>query len=739
MRKSILFLILFTCILFAAGGIEAKGADFNLVLHAGQISLLDRTGNRMPAVSGQFISSTKFSSIEIGDNSAVFLQREGQLYQIRSAGIVPLEKIGQQSSVPYRKAIQFLKGLVTPRRFIKQTRVRGDPKPPIEDDSSFFEWQWQQIVQESTDGTSQFSADTLLAVAAWYEQKGNQARVAYILERLNTTGQQRNEFYQQLRQESFRGTTLADINQEVDNTKRRIASTVAPLHYKALLIGIDDYQNPYWQKLENPVRDIRRLRDILISDYGLKPDDIILLENPAFDEIISAFQSLKQSIDSKTSLLIYYAGHGYYPPEEKEGYWIPRDAGKPESLRLFLSTSTVLSKVNAIKSRHTLLIADSCFSGSLIRKTRSAVVNSRYYSELSQKKSRQIITSGGLEPVSDRGGEGHSLFARQLIDILSEKQREPLSASELALKLRKAVKNAQYEQTPEYGRLHIADDEAGEFFFVRKDLHFASVSTDMPREKSGDEKTDVDSKETKRSDDEYFRLNIKLPKSDPFQIEGGTVIVQGGLIFHRGNLQYNLPFQNPDTQKTDTVKAVSSIDGYGVRGELRKSADKTGYGVQITLGQFLQMSTCAEDNTYETYDGIPACSGENVANAAGSLNQNLSMSGQILQLGVFADYSPISRRFFSAQVGIELQYQLYQLNNFLGLDTAHSNSLSVCGTFGLSFRYDPWTARLIGGICTPPVLSSGSLYEIDNDDGSDVRLANYGNFGLSFVYEFNTQ
>jgi hypothetical protein len=734
MQKTISLILLFCCVgSFCSGRIGAKEADLNIVLVMGQVHLLEKNGDRWPVVSGGAINSEKISSIEIGKKSFIYLQKGNHLYQLQTAGIIPLSSLSQHTSFSYQKAIQFLKELVTPRRFVKQMRVRGDPVSPAKADNAYFELLWQEIIGERSDGISKFPPNTFLAAAAWYEQNGNRARVAYILERLDTVTRQQNEFYRQLRLESFRGTTLSAINQEVTDTKNRLASNVTSLHYKALLIGIDKYTNPYWQNLENPVRDVRRLNKILQTDYGLAQKDILILENPAFDDIIAAFQSLKQSVNPDTSLFIYYAGHGYYPTDEKEGYWIPGDAGEPNSLRLFLSTSTVLSKVNAIKSRHTLLIADSCFSGSLIRKTRSAVVNSRYYRELSQKKSRQIITSGGLEPVSDKGGDGHSLFARQLIEILTEKQREPLSASELALKLRKAVKNADFPQTPEYGRLHIADDEAGEFFFVRRDLQFTLAAQEPPPESSEDKDPVVKFEESKRSDgEEFYELKIKLPKSRPFQFEGKNVGWQAGILFHRLSLEYRLTYQTPDTQKQDTVNIKSNIQGFGLRGEIRRSVDKTGYGIRFAIGQLIQMNNCADDDTYDSYDSIPSCNSD----GAEESNDNQSISAQIYQMGAFADFTPITWRFFSAQFGVEISHQIYHFGNFLGADSSVANSITACGTLGASFRFNPWTARFTSNLCLPSLITGGSLFSIDNESARDVQISNYIDFGISAGRQF---
>lgn len=730
-----LFLVITCGLLIFETRLQAQERPLNLVLYTGQVVFLDHDQNRIPAVSGQTIHTSKYPYLELGANSAAFLQKGDLLFQFRSPGRFPLQDLDKQSSFSFQNAILFLNRLVKPRRFVKQARVRGDLQHADQTDDLFFDTLWEQMIEESDSEPSLFDAETYLAMAAWYRQNQQPARVAYILERLNTATRQENEFYRQLRNQSLRGITLAEINQEVTESRKRMASRSVTLRYKAMLIGIDRYDNGYWQRLENPVRDITRLGNILKRDYGLRDTDLILLKNPTFDEIVAGFQLLKQTVGPETSLLIYYAGHGYYPPEEEEGYWIPRDAGEPESLRLFLSTSTVLSKIRAIKSRHTLLIADSCFSGSLIRTSRSAAVPSRYFNELSRKKSRQIITSGGLEPVSDRGSEGHSIFAGQLIALLSKKQNEPLSASELALGLRKSVKNARYPQTPEYGRLHIADDEAGEFFFVRQDLQFVAKTVEPSADENKNQEPEL-RKPDPAEEDDMFVFKVRLPISEPYQLKGKNAWGHIGYLFHQATLEYNQSFQNPVTAQPDSVKIITKIEGFALRGAYRQTAGKAGYGVQFSLGQFRQLNHCADDNEFDTYNDIPSCAIENTGVQDRDLEQNLSLSGQLAQLGVFGEYTPLAWRFFSMQIGGQLQYQLYRLNNFLGEDQVTSDTLSVCADFGISFRSGSWSARIFGDFCLPPIITGGSLYTIDNASGSDARLVGYMDMGTSAGYLF---
>lgn len=469
------------CLIFGASSTLAQEVPTLLVLFKGEVQLLDTSGQRHSAQVGQVVSTKQFPKVVLGGSATLFLSRGKRLIELHDRGEYEIETLFTNQTRLLTDAVSFLKQLSQPRIYSSAVLTRGEPGDEALTDSGYFEALWSRLVLEAEEQISTVPAEDLLAAAAWFAQREQKARVAFILERLSGLQVGENEFYRQMRMESLRGVRLVDINRELETTRNQIAAGRATLHYKALLIGINTYVHPAWQQLKNPVSDIRALKNVLVSQYRFAAEDVTLLENASYDDIIEAFNQLKRFAGEDTSLLVYYAGHGYYPKDEGEGYWIPRDAGEPESLRLFLPTSTVLSKIHSIKTRHTLLIADSCFSGALVRKTRGSEGNSRFYQDLSQKKSRQIITSGGLEPVDDQGAGPHSIFAGKLIQILSQERQEPLSASELAFNLRKEVKNAWGDQTPEYGRLQIADDENGEFFFVQLDEQTPAHESELPR------------------------------------------------------------------------------------------------------------------------------------------------------------------------------------------------------------------------------------------------------------------
>jgi hypothetical protein len=115
-----------------------------------------------------------------------------------------------------------------------------------------------------------------------------------------------------------------------------------------------------------------------------------------------------------------------------------------------------------INAKHTLLIADACFSGSLFEES-----NRGYIESVSQLRSRWAITSGRLEYVSDGAVGKHSPFNETILSILTNNTKEALPVSELLQQVKTEVAN-KTQQTPVGNPLKNAGDEGGEFIFRLK-------------------------------------------------------------------------------------------------------------------------------------------------------------------------------------------------------------------------------------------------------------------------------
>jgi len=248
--------------------------------------------------------------------------------------------------------------------------------------------------------------------------------------------------------------------------KKSLSDLTAVGQFWSVLIGIDDYD--HWPKLSTAVKDIEALKDLLETKYRFDPNRTKVLKNKGANrrEIINAFEWLVDNVGEEDNVFIYYAGHGDL--NKVTGYWVPVEVGQNSKADL-IGNSTIRDYIGAMKARHIYLVADSCFSGSLLGSTRSKppLSSERYFQEAYKRISRQGLTSGGLEPVSDNGYDGHSIFSYYFLKGLRENAAPFLTASKLFDEIAPAIANNS-NQTPISRPIRDVRDEGGEFFFVLK-------------------------------------------------------------------------------------------------------------------------------------------------------------------------------------------------------------------------------------------------------------------------------
>lgn len=232
--------------------------------------------------------------------------------------------------------------------------------------------------------------------------------------------------------------------------------------YYGLIIGIDEYEDSSLPHLDNPIKDADKLYNALISNYTFDEDNIIILRNPNRADIVNALDFLSSIVTPEDNLLIFYAGHGNMDERADVGYWLPSDAYLSSSANWFRN-STLVDYLKLINSRHTLLITDACFAGSIFKVSRSGFPKQdRAYEVLYDLNSRKAMTSGTLTEVPDR-----SSFTKYLLERLNENQLTYLSSSELFNSFRMAVINNS-DALPQHGVIQNVGDEGGDFIFLKK-------------------------------------------------------------------------------------------------------------------------------------------------------------------------------------------------------------------------------------------------------------------------------
>ena len=234
--------------------------------------------------------------------------------------------------------------------------------------------------------------------------------------------------------------------------------------FYALLVGVNEYQSDEIVDLYEPVEDAKSLRKVLLDNYEFTQERTILLENPTRSNLLDSLENLATSIKANDSLLIFYAGHGYWDEKFKQGYWLPSDA-RQTTKASWISNATIRDYIYGIKTKHTLLVADACFSGGLFRTRGAFQAENKLQSTLFQMTSRKAITSGTLTEVPD-----DSVFMKYLLKNLETNQSRYLTSQDLFAKFKIAVlNNSPLNQVPQYGTVQGSGDEGGDFIFVRKE------------------------------------------------------------------------------------------------------------------------------------------------------------------------------------------------------------------------------------------------------------------------------
>ncbi|MCF8084780.1 MAG: DUF1566 domain-containing protein [Deltaproteobacteria bacterium] len=245
---------------------------------------------------------------------------------------------------------------------------------------------------------------------------------------------------------------------------------VLPLYsgYHATVVGVGNYDK--WPKLPNAVNDARQVSKKL-KNLGFHVE---LVLNPNAFELNKALSDLtyRYGRDTNQAILFYYAGHGeteVLADGTNLGYIVPRDCpllrDDPQG---FVNTAISMKDIESfslrIRSKHVLMLFDSCFSGALFALVRAVP---DHITEKSALPVRQYITAGREdEEVPDR-----SMFKRCfLIGLEGDADMTGdgyITGSEMGMYLADNVVNYTHRrQHPQYGKINNPDLDRGDFIFV---------------------------------------------------------------------------------------------------------------------------------------------------------------------------------------------------------------------------------------------------------------------------------
>jgi sulfatase modifying factor 1 len=227
-------------------------------------------------------------------------------------------------------------------------------------------------------------------------------------------------------------------------------------------IGINEYQ--HFPPLRNAVKDVKDVVRVLQDRYDVATENTITIfdKEATRRNIIRTLNRLQRKVGPKDKLIIYYSGHGHLNKSTGKGYWIPTNAEQDDTAA-YIRNSTIREYLDDIKSLHTLLISDSCFSGALF--VRGTQRSSAAIQELVKTPSRWALCSGRHdEEVYDGKPGGNSPFAESIIDTLRDNQRKEFNVIKLIDRVVEQTRS-NYEQMPEGNPLFGVGHKGGQYIF----------------------------------------------------------------------------------------------------------------------------------------------------------------------------------------------------------------------------------------------------------------------------------
>lgn len=274
----------------------------------------------------------------------------------------------------------------------------------------------------------------------------------------------------------MREPALMPTPAEVPKQKARPAENMTFGKYYALVIGIQQYN--WLDDLSTPLNDAQQLAQLLEEQYGFSVQTLLDADNI---QVMQAINELNETLTEQDNLLIYYAGHGsrIQTGDIENGFWLPINAEPPPTDTFWVSNEFITRHLARLKAKRVLVVADSCYAGLFSSSPghlftgMEPTYDERYLRYKLAKKSRLLLASGTDSPVLDNPGDGHSIFARAFIEVLSD-NKQLMAGPELFVKVNQKIstrmQTMEFEQKPEFKAIKGAGHEVGDFFFVPQQI-----------------------------------------------------------------------------------------------------------------------------------------------------------------------------------------------------------------------------------------------------------------------------
>lgn len=194
----------------------------------------------------------------------------------------------------------------------------------------------------------------------------------------------------------------------------------------ALFFATSEYMQ--WSDLVNPVNDARTIAQELETNYGFNTE--LVIDANQKDILSKLKEYARKTYREGDQLLVFFAGHGKFDEYFGEGYVVCTDSEKDDDgNKSYISHSSLRTIIGNIPCKHTFLVMDVCFGGTIDPFIASSshrgdngnpneVTHEDFVERKLKFKTRRYLTSGGKEYVPDGAPGAHSPFARKFLEAL---------------------------------------------------------------------------------------------------------------------------------------------------------------------------------------------------------------------------------------------------------------------------------------------------------------------------------
>lgn len=210
-----------------------------------------------------------------------------------------------------------------------------------------------------------------------------------------------------------------DLSSSTPPALRVVAMRPPDPRRRAILIGVNHFDDPTLTQVAAASSDLALLRDRLQRRYRVPPDNIRMLLNPSKQEFEETLKLLPGETEGTEQLIVYVLTNAYLD-EEGNPFLAPRDFQILDMSRTGIDLRWFVARLEACGSPTKLLLLDVCRAGKgadLLRQPSSAeIVQS--LSPRGRRLPLRTVTAIASCSAGERGlvdeESGSSLFARQV-------------------------------------------------------------------------------------------------------------------------------------------------------------------------------------------------------------------------------------------------------------------------------------------------------------------------------------